>query len=477
MCKKENYCVDLCKYVVLPGICRKKALDTDALIAEMDLEYIHTGALKILQEIGLELPSEETRSRITGTDGITVKGKRVFIPAELVESVVAGMRSAEYPPQSAQWSFGGGGYCHWLLDIDGEMKKFTSENLVDSIRMTSACSDLGITPCCVGIPSDYPEPMQVLMRVRIGAEYLGGFVAAGVSDRSIVEFYLEMCRVFDTKFTLGPHVISPLRLEGDEWDLAVAWLGKIEEGTVAETIYVGNMPAIGSTAPCDYNAAWAQSAAEVLGAAAVLKALGATKVLAEPCLYPFDLCQGVWTYGSAEHALITLQEAKSKSLQTSVVTPNVHAVSEKTFHTTLAAMAGYRGFSGAGVLGIDDIWSPGQLIIDADIFHSIKHIIGKEYQNQSIDIVDAVKQGIGDSNFFAADLTLQRHRQLYFSPQLFQRYALGQWLAAGKPDILKKANDIARERLETVKIEPKLDRHRARELDNIIDRARKTLVD
>lgn len=460
----------------------------EEFVARMDVGYIHNSALRIMEKIGLQLPDEKTRSQIADTKGIRIKGERILISPELAESIATDMRATKRPPRCKKWQVAGGGACHWLLDFDGVMKKFTSQKLIDAFRWTSACEDLGINATIPGLPAEEPGPMQALVQMRLIAEYFGTTWKTNLSDLSVAAFALEMLKVLNRKFSLCPHVISPLRLAGDEWDLTVAWLGKIKEGAVEETITVANMPAVGATAPCDYNAAWAQSMAETLGGAVVLKALGAKKVEACGTLYPFDLRTGLWVYGSPEHALITLMEAKlrefyglprrnAKSLTTTAVAPNVQASSGKMFHTTLAAMAGYRTFSGAGVLGIDDIWSPAQRIIDADIVHSVKHIIDGEYPSRPVDAVKAVREGLDEAGFLTAGLTLQRHRRLYWSPKLFEHSSLGQWLASGKPDLVNKANRMARERFEETKApQPKLDRDRAKALDDIIAQARKTLI-
>lgn len=463
-------------------------MDTELLLKNMDMESIHEGALKILEDIGLQLPSLQTQSRIAGFQGLRVKNGRVFVSRELAESIVADMRSTAQPPVQKEWRFGGGGACHWLLDFDGKMKPFTSKNLPDAIRLTQACKELGLSSGCPGAPTDEPAPLQALMQMRLAAEYFGMVSQANTGEIPIAEFCLEMLQVFDKKFVLGPHVVSPLRLVGDEWDLAVAFLDRIPKGTVSETISVGNMPALGATAPCDYEAAWAQSMAETLGGAAVLKGLGAPKVEAWGTLYAFDLRGGNWIYGSPEHALITLMEAKlrrfyglpprgAKSLETSVGTPNSQAAFEKTFHTTLAAMAGYTGFGGAGCLGVDDIWSPAQLMIDIDIVHGIRHILTGTHPAEKVNIVEAVRAGLEEGNFLAADLTVERLRRVYWFPKLFEYQAVGKWVSGSTPDSVKKASEMAAERLSSFKGGgPVLDEHRRKELDRIISRARETLV-
>ena len=75
--------------------------------------------------------------------------------------------------------------------------------------------------------------MQVLAQMRIAAEYLGTPGQGNIGDTDVAEFAMEMQQVFDQQFLLGPHVVSPLKLAGNEWDLAVAFLDRIGDGRVA----------------------------------------------------------------------------------------------------------------------------------------------------------------------------------------------------------------------------------------------------
>jgi trimethylamine:corrinoid methyltransferase-like protein len=462
----------------------------DELLAGMDTNAIHRDALRIVEEIGLELPCAKTRERIASYSGMRVKGDRVYVSSDLAEAIVAESQKNNTVTASVcgDWRLNSGaGHCHWFLDFDGQLALFTSENVTKAIRFAKSCEKMGLNVVCSPFQADQPARMQALMQMRTCAEYYGTVYQPSVDEIAIARFCIEMLQVFGKQFHLCAHIISPLKLAGDEWSLAVEYVGQSGSDRIGPVITVSNMPAMGATAPCDYNAAWALSVAETMGAAAVLKAMGASQVELFATLYPFDLGRGNWVYGSCEHALITLMERKlrmfygllpraAKSFSTGVVQPNVQAASEKTFHTTMAAMAGYREFGVAGILGIDDIWSPAQVIIDKDIFDNVKHAIGNRYSPPDMDIVAAVKDGVDKGNFLMSELTVKNHRLIYFTPRVFEKQALGQWLAEGKPNILDKAQTIARDLYDSYKLEPVLDRSKATELDTIVENARKTLV-
>ncbi|MFH1615037.1 MAG: hypothetical protein ABIG61_08140 [Planctomycetota bacterium] len=105
-------------------------MNTDNLIEQLDLDYIHNSALAILEQIGFELPDEKTRDKIRSVKGIKIKGDRVMVSPELAESIVTDMRAKPFPPKNPQWRFGGGGACHWLLK---EIRQIIKKNNPDGI--------------------------------------------------------------------------------------------------------------------------------------------------------------------------------------------------------------------------------------------------------------------------------------------------------------------------------------------------------
>ncbi len=116
-------------------------------------------------------------------------------------------------------------------------------------------------------------------------------------------------------------------------------------------------------------------------------------------------------------------------------------------------------------------------MIDIDIVQSVRHIVeGGRQVCTSEDMLKAVKEGLGDDGFFAAALTLKQHRDIYWTPGVFRRETLGQWISGGKPDTIKNAR--AKAKMLMVDAEPQsvLDRNKAKALDDILGSARKTFL-
>jgi trimethylamine:corrinoid methyltransferase-like protein len=280
----------------------------------------------------------------------------------------------------------------------------------------------------------------------------------------------------------GVHPISPLVLGGEELDLA---LRLMDQGTLG-SVGTAGMPVMGVTAPLDWVAGWAQAVAEAAGAAIALEALGAKRVSAFAALYVAEMRTGALVFGSAEHALITLAEAKvnreilgslrrsAKAAYTTAKTPAAQAAAEKTAHTVVALLGGYRDLGSIGILAVDEVFSPQQVFIDLDIVgHAWRIARGIEAKHAGGDVVALVREGIASAeHFLAAPNTLARFRDFYWAPGIFDHRATATWLVS-PTDALDEAWARSRQLLEGYDYELDADRQRA--LRKVMDDARRQL--
>jgi trimethylamine:corrinoid methyltransferase-like protein len=291
-----------------------------------------------------------------------------------------------------------------------------------------------------------------------------------------------MADVLGKRLSVGVHPISPLVLGGDELDLA---LRLFDEGAL-KTTGVAPMPVMGVTAPLDWVAAWSQAMAEAVGTGLALETMGFEQVWVMAALYAADMANGAFVFGSAEHAVITLTEARvnrdllgnlrrtAKALNSTAKEPNAHAAAEKTAHTLAALLAGYRALGSAGILAVDEIFSPEQLFVDLDIVeHCWRIVRGVEGRFCEGDVVAMVRDGLAGQQFLTAEATMERFRDFHAAPKTFDRRNPGTWLAEPAPPC-----DRARARMEAALRSYTYERDEATlaELRRIIAEAERTLV-
>jgi trimethylamine:corrinoid methyltransferase-like protein len=410
------------------------------LVADLDTAAIRAGAIRLLAEVGMAVPSAAVRQRLADA-GATLRAERVFFAAEAAAGFMDRQKAAAAAePDELPLRLEPGSHClHEFCPRQRAIRPLTVESLGTWTRLTGALKDSGTlaSAYCPGIPSDVSPRLAPLWQQLIAVRYLVDPPIYAYSP-AYAPHASRMAAVLGKRLSVGVHPISPLVLGGDELDLALRLL---DEGSLT-SVGVAPMPAMGVTAPLDWVAAWAQSLAEAVGTGLALEAMGFDRVWVMATLYVADMAHGTFVYGSAEHAVITLAEARvnrellgnqrrtAKALNSTAKEPNAQAATEKTAHTLTALLGGYRSLGSVGILAIDEIFSPEQLFIDVDIVeHCWRILRGVEGAFAAGDVVDLVRQGLGEGQFLTTDATLERFRGFYSSPGTFDRRTTGSWLA------------------------------------------------
>ena len=137
----------------------------------------------------------------------------------------------------------------------------------------------------------------------------------------------------------------------------------------------------------------------------------------------------------------------AKSLLTSSKQPDPHAAAEKCAQTVAAALAGARCFTNAGLLSVDEVYSPEQVVIDYEIVQYAKAICrGYEFSDDSLAVAAMEEVGYGKT-FLDHDTTLANYRTAFWEPELFDHRMMQTWQADGGETIRERAREIARRRI------------------------------
>ena len=457
----------------------------EKLVEPLDTARIREGALRILSEIGLAVPSAEVRDRLSGA-GLRVAGERVFFDVERAAALIERQRSQPTPePRGASLRLHSGSHALFHFDPEARcLSPLTVTVLEAYTKLLGGLAQSGMiaSAFCPGQPADVEPRVAALTQQLLAARFLPDppLYAYSLADAPHVA---EMARILGKGVGVGVHPVSPLMLGGEEFELA---LRMIDEGTLA-SVTAAPMPVMGVTAPLDWVAGWAQAVAEAVGTAVALEALGAHQCSAFAALYVADMHTGGLVYGPPEHALITLTEAKvnreilgnsrrgAKALYTTARTPDPQAALDKTAHTLVALLAGYRELGGVGVLAVDEVFSPQQVFIDFDIVsHAWQIVQGLGETGGEGDVVALVNDGLlQPERFLGAAATVERFRDFYWSPQLLNdRRSAKAWLS-DPTDALARAGERAREMIAAYDYE--LDDERLSALRAVVDSARKVL--
>jgi trimethylamine:corrinoid methyltransferase-like protein len=142
----------------------------------------------------------------------------------------------------------------------------------------------------------------------------------------------------------------------------------------------------------------------------------------------------------------------------------------------MLAVTGKRVFSGAGSLSLDEVFSPVQLVLDCEIFRSLKRSV--EIAETSFAENQLLLETILENTsgcFLTEPSTMEHFREWQWDSTIFPSRMLQQWRAAGSPDCVSAAADRSRQLLAEHSYV--LDRAKMDALDAILAHARKCLVD
>lgn len=447
------------------------------------IERMHVEALGLIARVGLKVAHEQVRALALEKPGVTVAGEALKFAPELVEAALA----AQTFPQ-ALWDYDfamvSGAYCLNTTDLaTGEPRPATLADVRDLTRLADSYGMLGSAPVrpLDVMPAELQEiALQKACFEGSGRKHVGALDANPKSTREIAEYCYELHQAVGADFALGFWVISPFCANEQDLDVMVHFLDR------KVPLWVATMPIMGATSPIHPVGSYVQSLAELLAGLTLLHCISRGSPIYCSAIdsvraYPFDMKHGSFVYGSPEDLLATLIHIQlnaryqipviAKSLLTGSKQPDAHAAAEKCAQTVAAALAGARCFTNAGLLSVDEIYSPEQVVIDYEIVQYARAVCrGYEFSDETLAVAAMEEVGYGRT-FLDHDTTLANYRTAFWEPELFDHRMMQTWQADGGKTIRERAREIARQRIAAHEFA--LPEDVQRDLDAIYDRAKR----
>ena len=361
---------------------------------------------------------------------------------------------------------------------------FTVERLVEATKLVDVLGERDVTSSPPGCPADLPPALQPVVQYWVAAKYSRqGRPPPDPKAEVTFPYVAEMADVLAHPIRHLPvYVFSPLTLGGESLRCVLRFRDRLD------AIGVGSMAAPGSTVPIDIGDALALAAAEVIGPAILLrKALG-LPVHWHVSIHPVDLGSMAMVFGSPESALFELASRETTAylggtqwvpwadnMHTNAKLPGAQACAEKSSLLTLGALLGGRHFGAAGTLSLDEAFSAEQLVYDLEIKDHVERLVrGLGASADPRGCVEAVREGLEAGTFAGSDRTLERYRDLYWRPRLFDREFVNAWQTRGAATVREKAHALIVESLAQHQYQ--LEEELQGELDGIVERARQELT-
>ncbi len=294
--------------------------------------------------------------------------------------------------------------------------------------------------------------------------------------RCIARWAQETGQRLEDCFGAVGYLISPLRLARSECEQLLYFRRRGLQR------HIGHMPSMGSSAPVTPAGAAVLKLAEALFLGMLGRALwggrsfhlGGFGVVAdmqsarsmggrpERAAVKAILAQVARFYGVSSGAGAGLTDAKE---------PSVQAGMQKGMISVASLLSAGSAIMDAGLLSLDEVCSPEQMIHDAELASAISHMIRPiEVSPETCAVADIKEVGPG-GNFMGSGLTAQRFRQELWEPAIWDRQSLQGWQASGARSERERVKERIRALLFASPETPSLTPECERDLRAIIRRA------
>ncbi len=464
-----------------------------SLFGAADLDRMHHAALITLEQVGFDLPHEETRGRLADL-GARTDGSRVRLSTELADRclAMAGKTFTLHGRDEARLAeFGMGkrnynsiaGEALWVEEPGGPRRYCRLDDVGAAARLGDALPGITI----VGAMADPQELPPSARCIHVLAELMRNTtkpVLFWFSDRASARYVCDMLialRGSDTEAIERPYTyhllepISPLRFPHDGVDLLY------ETARLRMPIAVGPMAQMGVSAPCTIAGTMVQEHAEILAGICVVQAIApGTPVCYGGICHALDMCTTQMIFSGPEQALFGVgmtEMGKRLGLPvyinvglTDAKRPDAQAGLEVGITLMLGAAAGADVFGHLGISGVDQASSLDMLVMQHEAVRYVESVLRDvEISDRTIGLDEVAEVGPGGS-FLDRFHTVRNFRRELWFPEVMDRMFYEPWREAGSWSLEQVCQERARQIAASHMVAP-LDESVDHEITRIVEAA------
>lgn len=430
-------------------------------ISTQKTEEILQSAFEILEQIGILVSSAELLSELKQL-GFAATGDRVKIPQTQSRDFLDDLRRdnaglcSEINQKRSRSRLEGvmGSYTmRFEHPLTGANELFTTESLIAATKFAAAVAEQygSFVSFAPGYPCDVPPELDSLIKYKISAEYGAGAIPVEPTSVVAANCMFEMAQVTGQPIRRLPvYPISPLCLGGDSAE--IVWRCKNQ----LESFYVFSMPSIGCTAPLSLSKSLALCFAEVLGCALLMREVTGLACHLRLTVNPFDLQAMNYAFGTPQKCLYdciaedflaqvldTPVNYHCANIHTNCAVSGVQSAMEKTSLMTAGASLGATKFYCIGTLSMDEVFSPAELILDAERLVQVQGLLQKPELEPLDGLLLELEEHLA-SGFLMSDRTLDFHEEYVRYSPLINRSGYGSYSAGNHREMLEAARAQAK---------------------------------
>jgi trimethylamine--corrinoid protein Co-methyltransferase len=411
------------------------------LMSSGEVEAIHGAAMTILREMGIEVQNDALLS-VLADCGLPVERdvERVRFPTAFVEQFIAGAPKHDWENATPRVS-GSAGVYHGLYHdpLTGDLVPWTEERLAFYCRLARSLEHIGsagILGCRFPVQPEL-EPLYE----RYYAWKHGAGDHGSIHLDEICPYVLELYEV------AASHSGKLLRdvFHGQVYLVPALKLGRHEAYQVAYfrerglRVHIGDMYAMGGSAPVTLAGAVALNVAEQLALRILDWALfGVRSLHLGSSISVMDMKTAIYPYGRPEMAITNLMTAQMARFYgasfsghaglSDAKLPSVEAGAQKALTAIPTLLGGGSLWMDAGLLCIDEVFSPIQMALDDEFLGALKQFTREfEISPETLALETIFEAGPG-GGYVDKMHTARRFRKEHWQPGLWSREMLSPWL-------------------------------------------------
>jgi trimethylamine--corrinoid protein Co-methyltransferase len=459
------------------------------LLSPREIDLIHQSALRILDRVGIEIQDRRLLSALAERGLPVDLGDRVRFPPRMVERFIAEAAKVDWEHVQPRVRAGAGIYHGLYHDpVSGELVPWSEETLAFYASLANHLSHVdgaSMLGCRLPVPPVLEPLYERYYCWKYGAEEGGS-----IYGDEICPYLLELYQVLadqrrmplERVFRATVYLVPPLKLGRHEaYQVAYFWEQGLRVGIG------GGMGAMGATAPVTLAGAVTLNLAEQLALRMLDWALfGEKRLHLGAGLSVMDMRTTIRPYGRPEMAIANLMTAQlarhygasfsGQAGLSDAKLPSVEAGAQKALTAIPTLLAGGSVWLDAGLLSIDEVCSPVQMILDDEFLSALKRFV-HEFQvtEETIGLDTIIEAGPG-GHFLDKVHTVAHFREEHWNPTIWSRRMLRPWMEEGGHLDVDKAREVAAEMRRRGPDPTGMPKSLEREVLRVIESARRALV-
>ncbi|MCS7187736.1 MAG: trimethylamine methyltransferase family protein [Armatimonadetes bacterium] len=434
-------------------------------LSEREEEMLHSAALRILNEVGVAVENEDVLTKLADFGArVDRTRQRVYFSPDFVEVFLAS--SERFDWDKAEPYVGGSASIYFGYYLDPETDEFRQWSITDMLRYFKIAHHIGL-----GYGSAYVFPIDEIPNEALVPFFhyfalkFTGRASASVNNVKWASIVLEMNEAFAEESgiplqqVLSPvhiHLVSPLRFSAEE---AKIFLFFAERGL---RIGFGTMSVLGSNAPVTIAGALAQHLAQNIFINIVYRAYFGDKQLNfSSAISPLDMRTLMQSYGRPEKELCNVAMAQMARRygarffphtgHSDAKKPGPEAGFEKALNALPSLIACGRVGISCGLLSVDEVYSPVQLVIDREIIGALDRFVKGFEVNEETLAFEVLREVASEGIFTGTEHTAKHWRCELWTPTVFAREMFSAWKQKGAKTEIELAREIC---IEALRSEP-----------------------